>query len=80
MKNLKPQHCKISNENMSKGQIMEIHGMVTCHPILTGFLFLLMIQNIQPELANLTPCPDLYPHFIGYIIVLVARSLDTIIL
>ena len=67
MKNSQQKCSEISNEIKSRGGMLGIHEMITWNPILTGFLFLFMIQNIQPDLAKLTPCPDLYPHFIGYI-------------
>ena len=79
MKKLTQKGSNTSEEIESKREMIGVNGMVISNPILTGFLFLLMIQNIQPELANLTPCPDSYPHLIGYLDILVVRSLDIII-
>ena len=66
------QREEFSDEMKSqKGRIMapEVTNWKT---VSTGLILLVMIRNIQPELSNLmdstlTPCPNLYPYFIGYV-------------
>ena len=54
-----------------KGKTMALE-VTNWKTVFIGLILLLMTQNIHPELSNLmdstlTPCPILYPYFIGYV-------------
>ena len=77
------QREEISSDEMKsqKGMIMA-PDVTNWKTVFIGLILLLMIQNIQPELSNLmdstmTPCPILYPYFIGYVLEIISeRYLD----
>ena len=73
------QREEISSDEMKsqKGMIMA-PDVTNWKTVFIGLILLLMIQNIQPELSNLmdstiTPCPILYPYFIGYVLEIISE-------